>query len=206
MLVSHFIEFGMAYLLAAMMPGPSVALIIKNGILNSRSASIQACLGTVVGTTLQSGIIIVGLMFVDNNSIFFKIMKILCSIYLIYLGLKALLSNKSPILNTNTVDSSVINTKHLGYFIEGFFLEFLNPLAFTFFISIMAIMISPQESWNTKFICWIEIIILAFIWFFTVAFILSSEKVTFYTKKFNKALENFAGVTFILFGSKMFVY
>ena len=206
MLVSHFIEFGMAYLLAAMMPGPSITLIIKNGILNSRSASIQACLGTVVGTALQSGIIIIGLIFIDNNSIFLKIIKILCSIYLIYLGLKALLSNKSPILSTDTVDSSIMNTKHWGYFIDGFLVEFLNPLAFTFFISIMAIMISPQESWNTKFIYWIEIIILASIWFFTVAFTLSSERITFYTKRFNKALEGFAGITFILFGSKMFMH
>ena len=31
MITSHFIELGMAYLLAAMMPGPSVTLIIKNG-------------------------------------------------------------------------------------------------------------------------------------------------------------------------------
>ena len=44
MITSHFIELGMAYLLAAMMPGPSVTLIIKNGILYSRAASIQACL------------------------------------------------------------------------------------------------------------------------------------------------------------------
>ena len=70
MITSHFIELGMAYLLAAMMPGPSVTLIIKNGILYSRAASIQACLGTIIGTALQSGVILVGLIFVDTNSIF----------------------------------------------------------------------------------------------------------------------------------------
>jgi threonine/homoserine/homoserine lactone efflux protein len=91
MITSHFIELGMAYLLAAMMPGPSVTLIIKNGILYSRAASIQACLGTIIGTALQSGVILVGLIFVDNNSIFLKIIKILCSLYLIYLGLKIFL-------------------------------------------------------------------------------------------------------------------
>ena len=99
MTVSHFVEFGMAYLLAAMMPGPSITLIIKNGILHSRFASIQACLGTIVGTTLQSGIIIIGLIFIDNNSILFKSIQILCSIYLIYLGLKALLSYKSKVVS-----------------------------------------------------------------------------------------------------------
>ena len=45
MLASHFIELGIAYLLAAMMPGPSIALIIRNGIVHSRMASVKAALG-----------------------------------------------------------------------------------------------------------------------------------------------------------------
>ena len=115
-----------------------------------------------------------------------------------------LLSNKSPILQPNTIDPSTISRKDWGYFFEGFLVEFLNPLAFTFFVSIMTIIINPQETWNIKIVYWIEIIILGSIWFFTVALVLSSEKITFYTKKFSKLLEILAGITFILFGSKMF--
>ena len=199
MIILHFIELGLAYLLAAMIPGPSLALIIKNGILHSRLASIQACIGTIVGTALQSGFIIIGLIFIDNNSIFFKTIKILCSVYLIYLGFKTLLSNKFSITNSNN-----IKMNRLGYFFEGFLVEFLNPLAFTFFISIMTIIISPQEPWYIKITYWIEIIILGSVWFLTVALVLSSEKITFYTKRFSKLLEILAGVIFILFGGKMF--
>jgi len=72
------------------------------------------------------------------------------------------------------------------------------------FISIMTIIISPQEPWYAKVTYWIEIIILCSMWFFTVALVLSSEKITFYTKRFSKLLEIIAGVIFILFGSKMF--
>ena len=206
MITSHFIELGMAYLLAAMMPGPSVTLIIKNGILYSRAASIQACLGTIIGTALQSGVILVGLIFVDNNSIFLKIIKILCSLYLIYLGLKIFWSKKTEILKSNETLSDTINVKHWGYFFEGFLVEFLNPLAFTFFISIMTIIISPQEFWGTKIAYWVEIIVLGSIWFLTVAFILSSERITFYTRRFNKILEIIAGSIFIVFGGRMFIY
>ena len=115
MITLHFIELGIAYLLAAMIPGPSLALIIKNGILNSRLSSIQACMGTIVGTALQSGFIIISLIFIDNNSAFFKTIKILCSVYLIYLGFRTLLSNNSSTLNSNT-----IKTKYWRYFFEGF--------------------------------------------------------------------------------------
>lgn len=205
MLTSHFIELGIAYLLAAIMPGPSVALIIKNGILYSRTASIQAAVGTIIGTALQSGAILIGLILVDNNSIFLKIIRVLCSLYLIYLGLKILLSKKIEPSESNETFLGSINVRHWGYFFEGFLVEFLNPLAFTFFISIMTIIISPQEFWGIKIIYWIEIVVLASIWFFAVAFILSSEKITFYTKKFNKILEIIAGSLFISFGSKMFI-
>ncbi|CAN0549639.1 unnamed protein product [Ectocarpus sp. 12 AP-2014] len=202
MITLHFVELGIAYLLAAMIPGPSLALIIKNGILNSRLSSIQACMGTIVGTALQSGFIIIGLIFIDHNSTFFKTIKILCSVYLIYLGFRTLLSNNSSVLRSTNSNNTKI--KHWDYFFEGFLVEFLNPLAFTFFISIMTIIISPQEPWYAKVTYWIEIIILCSMWFFTVALVLSSEKITFYTKRFSKLLEILAGVIFILFGSKMF--
>ena len=204
----HFIELGMAYLLAAMMPGPSVTLIVKNGILHSRAASIKACLGTMLGTALQSAIILLGLTVIDTSSLFLKIVKILGSFYLIYLGLKILLLKKSKVTEPNSNFFNIEDTnniKQYGYFFEGFLVEFLNPLAFTFFVSIMTVIIKPQEFWGIKVVYWFEIITLGFLWFFTVAFFLSSEKITFYTRKFNRILEIIAGCAFILFGSQMFI-
>lgn len=202
MLTYSLIELGTAYLLAAMMPGPSIALIIKNGILYSRLASIKASFGTVIGTALQTGAVLIGLTFIDNDSNFLKIIKILCSFFLIYLGLKALLSKKVKNLRSNSTSLND-NMNRWNYFFEGFLVEFLNPLAFTFCISIMSITVNAQEYWGIKFIYWLEIVALSFIWFFTVAFVISSKKITSYTHKFNKTLEIIAGCVFILFGGKM---
>ena len=136
----------------------------------------------ILGTALQSAVILVRLTIAGNSSAFLQAIKILGSLYLIYLGLKILLSKKAEILKS---DSTFLNTninnniKQLGYFFEGFLVEFLNPLAFTFFISIMTIIIKPQEFWGVKVIYWFEIVTLGFAWFFTVAFILSSEKINF---------------------------
>jgi threonine/homoserine/homoserine lactone efflux protein len=202
----YFIELGITYLLAIMMPGPSIALIIKNAMLYSRLASVKICFGIMAGIALQSGAVLVGLAFVDNDSNFLKIIKILCSLLLIYLGLKILLTKKAKILESDLTLQNTINIKQWGHFFEGFLVEFLNPLAFTFFVSIMTIIISPQEFWGTKIAYWIEIIVLGSIWFLTVAFILSSERITFYTRRFNKILEIIAGSIFIVFGGRMFIY
>ncbi len=204
MLELHFIELGMAYLLAAMMPGPSIALIIRNGILYSRMASTNAALGIIAANALQSGVVLLGLIFLDNNSIFLKTFKILCSLYLIYLGLKILLGKKVEIVGSNEPITTIKSLKNWNYFLEGFLVDFLNPLAFTFFVSIMAIIISPQETWGIKIGYWIEIIFISIVWFYGVALISSFKKINYYFKRYHKILEIIAGIVFILFGSKMF--
>lgn len=206
MITYHFVELGLTYLIAVVMPGPSLALILRNGMIYSRSASIQACFGTIVGTALQSGLILIGINFLDDGSIFFKTWKMASSLYLIYLGFKILFPKKEKSLKTDSAFPNIIDIKQPSYFFEGFLVEFLNPLAFTFFISIMTITINFQALWGMKIIYWFEIIILGAVWFFTVAFVISSKRITFYTRRSNKILENIAGSAFIILGSKMLIW
>jgi len=205
MLAANFIELGIAYLLAAMMPGPSIALIIRNGIVNSRMASVKAALGIIVANLLQSGVVLAGFTFLDSNALSLKTIKMLCSLFLIYLGLKILFTRKTEKSESIKTRISSRNAKRWGYFLEGFLIDFLNPLAFTFFISIMTIIISPQESWLIKVGYWIEIILISITWFLGAALVSSSERINLYTKKFHKVLEIIAGAAFIFFGVKMFI-
>jgi len=204
MSIYNFIELGIAYLLAAMMPGPSIALIIRNALINSRLSSIQAALGTILGTALQFGLVLTILVFIENNLVLFKILKILCSIYLIYLGIRMLFARQQEKLSLDEQKpkkSCLSNNQN--YLLEALFVEFLNPLAFTFFISIITVFVDQIESFRVKFICWLEIVILSSVWFITVSLVISSEKITFYTRNFNRVLEVSAGCIFILFVSKI---
>lgn len=204
MSIYNFIELGIAYLLAAMMPGPSITLIIRNALINSRLSSIQAALGTILGTALQFGLVLTISVFIENNLVLFKTLKILCSIYLIYLGISMLFAKQQEKLSLDErkPKKSCLNNNQ-NYFLEALFVEFLNPLAFTFFISIIAVFVDQPESFRVKFICWLEIVSLSSVWFVTVSLVISSEKITFYTRNFNRVLEVSAGCIFILFGSKI---
>ncbi|MBU6184116.1 MAG: LysE family transporter [Rickettsiales bacterium] len=90
-----------------------------------------------------------------------------------------------------------------NYFLEALFVEFLNPLAFTFFISIITLFVDQLELFRVKFICCLEIVSLSSVWFIIVSLVISSEKITFYTRNFNRVLEVSAGCIFILFSSKI---
>jgi threonine/homoserine/homoserine lactone efflux protein len=196
------LELGIAYIVAVIMPGPSVALVIKNGILHSRLASLQTSFGIIAGTALQLGAILTGLNFVSDYPAVVKGMKIACSSYLIYLGLKSILSfrtkGQSSLIQIS--DSAQTKIKKQSYFVEGLLVEILNPLAFTFFISILAINYNPQQALLVKFIYWLELVLLASLWFITLSLMTSLKTINTYTKKYNRILDIAAGVLFIFFG------
>lgn len=196
------LELGISYIIAAMIPGPSMALVIRNGILHSRLASLQASFGIILGTALQSGAILIGLNFISNYPMIIKGMKMVCSCYLIYLGLKSTFSSKtkSPASSIQASDSNQTNRKAENYFIEGFLVEILNPLAFTFFISILAINYNPQQTLSIKIMYWLEMVLLASSWFITLSLITSLKAINTYTKKYNRILDVVAGMLFIFFG------
>jgi threonine/homoserine/homoserine lactone efflux protein len=86
----------------------------------------------------------------------------------------------------------------MGLFFGRLASRILKPFSFyIFFVSIRAIIIKPEEFWGVKIIYWFEIITLGFAWVFTVAFILSSEKITFYTRSCTKILEIVAGYAYM---------
>lgn len=201
MLEYHFIELGVVYLTAIMIPGPSISLIIKNGITSSRTASILTTIGIILAIAFQSGIVLLGLGFLNLDNSFIHNIKIFCSLFLIYLGIKLIFCKC-----TNDNVSQLVSTKtYYQYFFEGFMIEFLNPIAFTFFISITALVVPENELCYIKFIYWVELIVIGTIWFFTVSFFLSLNKINNYTRKFRKVIDPIAGLIFILFAIKYWI-
>ena len=239
-----FLEIAIAYVFGITMPGPTIALVVKNALICSRKTAIISCLGIMIGIGLQSGVVLTGLILFEAYPLFIKILKLLSSLYLIYLGLKIffnptwklevkslafyykisqnLLQKLLPIYLTleriflysmgSACKIFIIKkfshsfTKHslYSYFIEGLLLELLNPLAFSFFVSIMSIMIDSKDSWNIKFLYWLEIVIIGLLWFCGVAIFCSSKIVNKHLKYAGQSVKILTGVVFLFFGIKLF--
>lgn len=196
MIENNFIELGLVYLLAAMMPGPSIGLILRNSMI-SKQAGFQAALATVVGTSLQIALVLTVLLINKNfgTSNYF-IIKMACSLYLIYVGFKTMFIEDS--------DSNVVTTKtsNRSYFYEAFCVEFTNPLAFTFFISIMTMYIDMNNPIIVIAAYWVELTILAALWFLSASYVLSSKLVTKYTTRYRRAINIVTGALFIILAIK----
>jgi threonine/homoserine/homoserine lactone efflux protein len=193
----NFVELGIAYLCGIMMPGPSLTLLIRNSLLYARSTSIQCSAGIVVGIALQAGIILIGTNFLDIDSIIFTIMRVASALFLIYLGINSITClKKNGRLNNLKQD----NGKKSESFVEGVLLEVLNPLALTFFISILTSIVDISVSADIKLLYWAEIIILGILWFCGFALLTSSKRFVVFFSRFNKFIGIASGFIFLFIG------
>ena len=193
---TEFLTIASLYLPAIMMPGPSVSLILRNGISYSRKASVLASLGIMFGIACQSAFVLVGLSVFERDSLLFKTLSIVSALFLVYLGFKSLKGYG------DTEEGPEISVKVKGtrqFFSEGFLLEILNPIAMVFFLSIFS-MIVHEASTDLKILYWLEIVILGSLFFVGVGFLASTPKLSAMLKQYKRVIELVAGVIFVCFG------
>lgn len=205
----NFTEVAVAYFCGIAMPGPSIALLVRNGILYSRTSGISSAIGVIVGISLQSALVLIAVSFIDTKHSVFIIIKALCSMYLVYLGIKSFscMSGTHSITKAQNINQKGQHYKRrcLVSFREGVLLEMLNPMAFTFFISIFTAIINLSASSFIKFCYWLEILLLGSVWFCGFAFLISIEKFIQKISRFFKLISLLSGIVFVLFGIQLLV-
>ncbi len=118
-------------------PGPNTIYIITRGLHQGLAAGIVSSLGVMVGTLFHITAAALGLSaLLLSSALAFNIVKYAGAAYLVYLGIKTLLSReKSTVEAETTSDKSLTDT-----FYQGILVNTLNPKTALFFIAFL-----PQE-------------------------------------------------------------
>lgn len=199
------LKIGLTYLLAIMSPGPSIIAIFRNGSIYGQKVGICTALGTVTGIGLQALYILLGINFTYSLYIM-EVLQIVCAAYLMYLGIRGLIraihnTDKITIGETNN-SSQTITTKEA--FKQGFFIDALNPLALSFFLTIFSTFITKDATILFKVICWFEIIIIGAIWFIGASIFISSKAIqSILTGTIAKYINIITLLLFIFFGGNL---
>ena len=122
-------------------PGPAVLYIVARSIDGGRMAGIVSVLGISVGTLFHIFAAALGLSFILASSAFaFTIVKYMGAAYLIFLGLKNILSREKIETITN------VNRKRLRtVFYEGVLVNLLNPKTALFFLAFLPQFVDPSK-------------------------------------------------------------
>ena len=113
-------------------PGPDNIYVLVQSLTNSKSHALATVAGLMTGCIIHTTLLAFGVsaLIRDNESVFLGI-KILGALYLLYLAFVVYKSDSSIYIDTdNTIQKS---KKQL--FIQGFFMNVLNPKVTIFFLA-----------------------------------------------------------------------
>jgi RhtB (resistance to homoserine/threonine) family protein len=142
--LTQFLTVAIIHLLAVASPGPDFAIVVRQSITHGRTTALWTSLGIGTGILIHISYSLLGLgLIISRSIVLFSIMKTLCALYLIYLGISALKSR--PMREQNETDTAIRRQRPtpLAAYRTGFFTNGLNPKATLFFLSLFTVVIDP---------------------------------------------------------------
>lgn len=182
-------------LLGAMSPGPSWVVIINNAIFKNRYHGILTSIGHGTGITVYATFAVFGIgLIIETNIFLFNTIKILSIIFLIYLGIKSIMSKDELDFKKQDMKSNFTS------FFQGLGISILNPKVFIWFIAIYSqfVSIGNELIFNIYLIA-IAGIVDASCYIILTLTVTSSTALNFFQTK-NFILKKIIGFLFIFLG------
>lgn len=132
--IVHWMTFLVAAVLLNLSPGPDIAFILGQTLRNGRQHGFAAMLGIWTGAALHVAMAAVGLSAIlATSALAFSIVKWVGAAYLIWLGIRMLLSR-----GDSFVPSEAIKHKRMrSIYWQGVLVSALNPKVAVFFLAFL---------------------------------------------------------------------
>ena len=201
--LNQFLVIVVVHLLAVISPGPDFALITRQSFLYGRTSSIYTSLGIASGILVHVSYCIVGLNFLlTNNDILFYI-RILCAIYLFYLGIRSLLSHNIKSNNNVKIEHGIVEISPMLAYRDGFITNVLNVKATFFFLSLYVYIDTAFITIRVLYGLWMSII--TGLWFILLSIILTSKKIKENTYNYHFYINKLMGIVLIYLAIKIYL-
>lgn len=190
------------HLLALISPGPDFIMCVRNSLTYSRRTGIFTAVGFGGGIAVHIIYCLAGLALIISKSIvIFSVIKFLGAGYLIYIGVKSVLSKSSALEIGEQHKKQDISA--LAAVKIGFLTNVLNPKATLFFLSLFTLVISPNTPFPVMLFMGAIMVVQTILWFSLVATLLSHKKVRAVFEKFQGAFNKTLGGLLIALGVKV---
>tara|TARA_Y100001970_G_scaffold37058_1_gene45715 strand:- start:595 stop:1224 length:630 start_codon:yes stop_codon:yes gene_type:complete len=137
-MLEQFIIIASAHLFAVISPGPDFILVTRQSFLYGRNSAVTTSLGISLGILFHVLFCIFGFsIIIVSHQYLLDLLKILCSFYLLYLGMNSFfLKNQFQSKENNNILNNHLKISKWNSFRIGFLTNILNIKATFFFISI----------------------------------------------------------------------
>ncbi|MCE4994170.1 LysE family translocator [Staphylococcus xylosus] len=132
-------------LMIIIVPGPDFFVVMKNSITSGKGNGAMAALGITSAHVLFSLLAVFGIIFILANMYYvFVTIIILGAFYLIYLGIRSIISARQG-MNFSTSQMKAQKISYLSSYRQGLLSTMLNPKALLYYISILPQFLTTGE-------------------------------------------------------------
>ncbi|MCC9621063.1 LysE family translocator [Thalassospira sp. MA62] len=184
--------------LGAMTPGPSLAVVLRYSVGQSRQAGFACALAHGLGIGFYAVITMMGLgILFQTVPVFHNTVSILGALYLIWLATKAWRTvdhgNKFKVGNLDQAATSVAHAAR-----DGFMIAFLNPKIALFFLALFSQFVSPDMGWSVKFLLAMTAATIDAGWYCLVAIGLSHGRILPWLRAHGGWIERAVAILFVV--------
>jgi RhtB (resistance to homoserine/threonine) family protein len=203
---AHLLVFIGVAALVIVIPGPDTAVVTKNVLVHGRRAAFGTSMGVSAGLSVWTLAAAIGVASVVRASaVAFTVLKLVGSLYLVWLGLQALRAARHP-------DSGARRTANkpamgaLGGFRQGFLSDLANPKIGIFFTSLLPQFVDPGHPVLLPFLALGGVFVLmTVLWLSAYCLIAARAAATLQRPRVKAAMDRFTGVVLIALGLRLAV-
>ena len=198
----EFFTVAILHLFAVASPGPDFALVMRQSLRYDRRVAIWTSLGIGVGILFHSLLAITGLvLLITSNELFLTILKIIGSLYLLYLGVNSILDSKKA----GNIEEENTNVDKFNGFMAGLITNITNIKAILFFVTVFSLVIGAGNNLSLLFYG-AYMALATFVWFSIISYVFTSEGFKDKFSSFLGLFELILGFVLILLSLQILIY
>ena len=205
--LDQFLLIAAAHIFAVISPGPDFFLIVRQSFLYGRKKTILTSLGIASGILIHTSYCTLGLSFILSHEFIYATLRILCAVYLFYLGFKSLLSKPNKnVFDTQTIrdNNPTASISSFSAYKQGFITNAFNVKAGLFFISLYSFIDSQTPNYLLFFYgLWMTFI--TGVWFILLTFLLTSKSMNRMTYHYHTYINKFMGILLMYIAIKIYL-
>lgn len=198
-----WLSFIVICILGALSPGPSLALVIRNAVNGGVAKGYATAISHGLGVALYAAITATGVaVIIVNTPFLFSLIQYAGAAFLLYLGVKSLLSKKSKLIPQ---EETIVKTNNINGWRDGFLLAFLNPKLAIFFIALFSQFLNSDSGVEQKVIMTMTVGTLDALWYCFVTFLISKGNIINKLKENSYIVDKVTGCFLIALAVKVVV-
>lgn len=191
-------------LIGLVSPGPDFFYICRKAMADSRRNAMLGAVGIALGVGFWALIVLFGLTFLNRTIPSFQFyLMLLGGTYLSYCGIQMVQVSKSAEIDEDIKPFANEQSPAWKEILAGLAINLSNPKVVVFFSSVLASYVANISNLSDSLAVLAILVGSTLLWFWIVAVLFSQNKIRRFYAKYNRYLDNSAGIVFILFGLKL---